>query len=207
MAIKPKRAYVSKQRHVAAAATRANVLQAARGLFARRGIDAVTIAAIAAKAQVSVPTVYALFKSKEGLLQALMEGALFGARYQAAVARLAGIADPVQQIAMSSEIARAIYESEGAELGLMRGASAFSPALRKLERTFEDTRFALQEDRLKRLYAEGKAKKNLPIEKARRLLWMYTSRDIYRMLVQEAGWSPDQYEAWLSQTLVATLVA
>lgn len=207
MAIKPKRAYVSKQRHVAAAATRANVLQAARGLFARRGIDAVTVAAIAAKAQVSVPTVYALFKSKEGLLQALMEGALFGARYQAAVARLAGIADPVQQIAMSSEIARAIYESEGAELGLMRGASAFSPALRKLERTFEDTRFALQEDRLKRLYAEGKAKKNLPMEKARRLLWMYTSRDIYRMLVQEAGWSPDQYEAWLSQTLVATLVA
>ncbi len=207
MTIKPKRAYVSKQRDVAAAATRANVLQAARGLFARRGIDAVTIAAIAAKARVSVPTVYALFKSKEGLLQALMEGALFGERYQAAAARLAGIADPVQQIAMSSAIARAIYESEGAELGLMRGASAFSPALRKLERTFEDTRFALQEERLNRLYAEGKAKKNLPIEKARRLLWMYTSRDIYRMLVQEAGWTPDQYEAWLSQTLVATLVA
>lgn len=207
MTIKPKRAYVSKQRDAAAAATRADVLQAARGLFARKGIDAVTIAAIAAKARVSVPTVYALFASKEGLLQALMEGALFGERYQAAATRLAGIADPVQQIAMSAAIARAIYESEGAELGLIRGASAFSPALRKLEQTFEDIRLSLQEDRLKRLYAEGKAKRNLPIDKARRLLWMYTSRDIYRMLVQEAGWTPDQYEAWLSQTLVATLVA
>jgi hypothetical protein len=43
--------------------------------------------------------------------------------------------------------------------------------------------------------------------KARRLLWMYTSRDVYRMLVQDAGFTPDEYEAWLSQTLVDALVA
>jgi hypothetical protein len=41
---------------------------------------------------------------------------------------------------------------------------------------------------------------------ARRLMWMYTSRDVYRMLVQESGWTPDRYEAWLSQTLLDTLV-
>jgi AcrR family transcriptional regulator len=207
MSTKPKRTYASKQRDEAAAGTRARVLQSAKALFSRRGIDAVTIAELAEKARVSAATVYALFKSKEGVLRALMEATLFGASYQTASARLDGVSDPVQQIAMTAAIARAIYERESAELGLIRGASAFSPALRKLEQTFEEARFSLQEERIKRLYAAAKAPKGLPIATARRLLWMYTGRDIYRMLVLESGWTPDQYEAWLSQTLVDTLVA
>jgi hypothetical protein len=36
---------------------------------------------------------------------------------------------------------------------------------------------------------------------------MYTGRDIYRTLVIEAGWTPDEYETWLSQTLVEALVS
>jgi AcrR family transcriptional regulator len=147
-----------------------------------------------------------MFKSKEGVLLALMQGALFGERYRAAVAQLDNMADPVRQIALTPSVSRAVYESESVELGLMRGASAMSPALRKMEQTFEETRFALQEARLKRLYADGKAKKGLAIGKARRLLWMYTSRDVYRMLVQEGGWTPDEYETWLSATLVDALV-
>ena len=136
-----------------------------------------------------------------------MEGALFGGRYRAASARLDGVADPVAQIALTAGVARAIYESESAELGLMRGASAFSPALRKLEQTFEDLRFSMQKKRIERLYSEAKPRRGLPMAKARRLFWMYTSRDVYRMLVHEAAWTPDEYEAWLSQTLVDALVA
>ena len=161
MSSQPKRAYVSKQRDAAAAATRARVLKAARSLFARRGIDAVTIAELAQKARVSASTVYSLFKSKEGVLRALMQGSLFGERYRAASARLDGVADPVEQIALTAGVARAIYESESAELGLMRGASAFSRALRKLEQTFEDMRFSMQKERIERLYA---AITRLPVE-------------------------------------------
>jgi hypothetical protein len=32
------------------------------------------------------------------------------------------------------------------------------------------------------------------------------SRDIYRMLVQESGWTPERYEKWLSDTLLNALV-
>jgi hypothetical protein len=35
---------------------------------------------------------------------------------------------------------------------------------------------------------------------------MYTGRDVYRLLVLEADWSADEYEEWLAETLVATLV-
>lgn len=211
MSTKPKRAsrrtYQSKHRTEAAAVTRERVLASAKTLFTRRGIDAVTIAELAEKARVSASTVYALFKSKEGVLLALMEKAMFGDAYRLAVKRLQGVADPVEQIAITSSISRAVYDGESADLGLMRGASAFSPALRKMEQTFEDMRYALQEERLKKLYAAGRAKKGLAFEEARRLMWMYTSRDIHRMLVQEGGWTPDRYEAWLSQTLIDALVA
>lgn len=200
-----KRSYTSKQREDAAAATYERLLRAAKSLFGRRGIDAVTIADLAARARVSTSTVYALFGSKEGVLRALMEAALFGERYQAVSARLGAHSSPIEQLAVTASVARTIYENEATELGLIRGASAFSPALRKLERTFEATRYSMQEERVERLFASGKAKKGLSMEKARRLLWMYTGRDIYRLLVQEGGWSADEYEVWLARTLVEAL--
>jgi hypothetical protein len=59
-------------------------------------------------------------------------------------AKLDGVTDPVALVALSAEVARAIYESERAALGLMR-ASAFFPALRKAEQEFEDLRYSMQE--------------------------------------------------------------
>ena len=206
MSTTPKRRYDSGQRDQAAEITRGRVLNAARILFIRHGIDRVTIAQVAEKAKVAVSTIYALYKSKEGILRALMRSTLFGPRFQAAQAQLAGIDDPVQLIALSANVARAFYESESSELGLMRGASAFSPALRKLEQELEKIRFDMQEERVRLLFVHSKSKPGLDYASARRILWMYTSRDIYRMLVHESGWTPDQYQSWLSATLVTTLV-
>lgn len=197
---------MSKLRRDAADATKKRVLRAAKSLFARQGIDRVTIAEIAGKAGVSVPTVYAICRSKEGILRELMSGALFGERFRAAIAKLEGESDPVRLIALSAEVSRAVYEGESAELGLLRGATAFSPALRKLEQEFEMTRLAMQEERVRRLFAESKQRPELELDEARRILWMYTSRDIYRMLVHEGGWSADRYQRWLAETLVLALV-
>ena len=182
------------------------MLRAAKTLFVRHGIDQVTIAQIAEKAEVAVSTVYALFKSKEGVLRGLMTAALFGERFQVAEAALEGETDPVRLVALTAHVARAIYEGESTELGLMRGASAFSPALRKLEQEFEKLRFQMQEARLQLLFAQSKQRKGLKFDEARRVLWMYTSRDVYRMLVHEGGWTPERYQQWLGETLVNALV-
>jgi AcrR family transcriptional regulator len=202
-----RRAYSSSARAEAADGTRARILASAKELFGEHGIDAVTIAEIADRAGVAGSTVYAVFKSKEGILRALMEQSLFGGRFQSAQQILAGISDPVEAIARTSHVARAIYESESSDLGLLRNVSGFSPALRKIEEEFERTRFAMQEDRLRRLFDCGKAKRDISLDEARRILWMYTSREVYRMLVLEGGWTPDRYEEWLAQTLIAALVA
>lgn len=200
------RRYDSGRRKQAAAATRAAVLRSALSLFARRGIDAVTIAEVAKAADVSVPTIYAVFQSKAGILRALLRSAMFGPRYQAAQARLAGEPDAARLIALTAGVARSIYEGESEELALLQRASAFSPALRKMESELEDMRFEMQEERVSLLFAQSKARKGLTFERARHLLWMYTGRDLYRMLVHERGWTPQEYEAWLADALVSALV-
>jgi AcrR family transcriptional regulator len=202
----PKRSYASQVRADAAADTRLRILAAARSLMGRKGIDKVTISEIGAQAGVATPTVYAAFKSKEGILRALMEETLFGNRFRSAQQLLDEVTDPVRLVELTAHVARAIYESESSDLGLLRHASGFSPDLRKIEQEFDETRYAMQERRLQLLFGAGQAKAGLSLADARRIMWMYTSREVYRMMVAEGGWSPDRYQDWLSATLLEALV-
>jgi AcrR family transcriptional regulator len=202
-----RRPYGSPQRAKTAAANRVAVLDAARDLFSRHGIDKVTIAEIAARASLSASTIYAVFKSKEGILRELMRASLFGPRFREAHTLLDGISDPVERVARTALVARAIYESESTELSGLRSLSAFSPALRQLEEEFDAMRYEMQRDRLKALRASGRMKPGLAMTDARRIMWMYTGREVYRMLVDVGGWSADKYQKWLAATLVDALVS
>jgi AcrR family transcriptional regulator len=207
MSTRKKRNYSSAQRDASADATKARILDASKILFAKRGIDDVTIAEIGARAGVAASTVYALFKSKDGLLRGLMTASLFGPRFQAAQSLLLGVTDSARLIALSAHVARAVFESESSDLGPLRGTSGFSLALRKLEQEFEDIRYRMQEERIQLLFAQRKSKPGLDLLSARRILWMYTSRDIYRMLVLEGGWTADRYQEWLAETLSEALTS
>lgn len=200
------RRYDSEARALSAQDTRRRILAAAMALFGGKGIDKVTIAQIGAKAEVAASTVYAIYKSKDGILRALMEQSLFGSQFQSAQKMLADVVDPVALIERTSEVSRAIYESESSNLGLLRHTSGFSPALRKMEQEFERLRYEMQASRLQLLFDGGRNRSGLSMEEARRILWMYTSRDVYRMLVHEGGWTPDDYQRWLGRTLVEALV-
>ena len=202
-----KRAYTSDLREAGAQQTRERVLAAARRLYSARSIEKVTIENVAKAAKVSPSTIYATFVSRDGILHALMEQTLFGPHYAAATARLADETDPVQLIARTAAVARAIYDGESRDLGRVREIAAGSSKLRAVERDFENRRYALQEDRVTRLFESGKARAGLDRDRARRILWMYTSRDVYRMLVTEGGWTSAAYESWLANTLQEALVA
>src|SRR6478609_1787780 len=102
-----KRPYDSSQRKEAAEATQARILDAAKFLFSRRGIDRVTIAEIAKRAGVAVSTVYALYSSKVGILRALMQAALFGPSFQMAQDVLTRTRDPARLIELTAHVARA----------------------------------------------------------------------------------------------------
>ena len=59
-----KRRYRSAQRTKQASATRREILEAARRLFTSRGFGRTTMEAVAAEADVSVATVYLVFRNK-----------------------------------------------------------------------------------------------------------------------------------------------
>jgi len=200
-----KRSYDASARQLAAEDTQERILDAARKLFSRAGIDAVTIAELAEQAGVAGSTIYAAFGSKVGILRALMSRAIFNADYERIAEGLRGVQDPVEALRMTAAVARSIYEGEAREIAVLRGVSAFSKDLKKLEREFENKRYELQGQRLSSLFDSGAQRAGLSLEKARDLMWMLTSRDVYRMLVIESRWLPADYEKWLAESLVREL--
>ena len=82
------------------ARTRAGLLAAARQLFAARGIEHTTIAEIAEHADIAIGSFYNYFRTKEELLEALLEEEL---SEQLALLKLrqAHVADPAEKISIA----------------------------------------------------------------------------------------------------------
>jgi AcrR family transcriptional regulator len=89
MAKVKKRPYKSLARERQAADTRRRIVDAARRLLQSDGYAGMTIEAIAQRAEVSAPSVYAIFKSKTGILIAVLDQLTFGTDYEEVVRRVA----------------------------------------------------------------------------------------------------------------------
>jgi AcrR family transcriptional regulator len=203
---KTRRRYDARLRSQRASGTRERILDAAKELFAARGVEKVTIDAIASAAGVSAPTLYALFQSKTGILKAVVERSFFGARYAEIAKQAERARDPEEILRITASISRIILDTEREEIGLIRGVSALSPELKAIETELETVRFTLQEARAKLLVKSVPAARSLGLARVRDILWMYTGRDVYRMLVLERGWSSDEYESWLAEALIKALM-
>lgn len=165
-----------------------------------------TVEAIAERAEVSAQSVYAIFKSKAGILRELLDQVAFGPNYENAVRRALSESDPVVRLRLAAPIARGIHESQSATLDLLRGAGVVAPELAKLDREKECQRYERQEGTIALLRDSGKLRAGLDYTTARDIFWTLTGRDLYRMLVHERGWSPEKYQDWLADTLVHLLV-
>ncbi len=202
-----KRPYSSVARSAQAAQTRGRILAAAKNLFENDGFDYVTIEKIAQAASVSIPTVYALFQSKRGVLRALMDEALPQEQFDALVERSNKAGSPKVRLRFSAKIARQMYDAERAQMGVFRGAAVLAPEFKELEKEREMRRYSRQEVTINAMARDKSLAKNLSIAKARDILWAFTGRDMYRMFVVEQGWTSEEYEKWLAQVLINTLVA
>ena len=70
----------------------------------------------------------------------------------------------------------------------------------------EERRYFRQKEFVETLMKDGALLKALTLVEARDILWTFTGRDIYRMLVVERGWSSDRYEKWLAELLATSLL-
>ncbi len=201
-----KRLYKSLVRQRQAGDTRLRIVEATRQLLQSEGYAGMTVEGIAQRAEVSAQSVYAIFKSKTGILTELLDQATFGPDYEDAVQKALSARDPETRLRLAAPIARQIHDAQSATFDLLRGAGVVAPALAKLERQRERLRYERQERMIISLRDAGRLRPELDHTTARDIFWMLTGRDVYRMLVRERGWSSQKYEGWLADTLVQSLL-
>lgn len=187
--------------------TRLRIVEATRQLLHREGYAGMTIEAIARRAEVSAQSVYAIFKSKTGVLIELLDQSTFGPEYEEAVQRALSATDPETRLRLAAPIARQIHDAQSATFDLLRGAGVVAPELAKLEQQRECLRYERQERMIISLRDAKRLRPDLAYATARDVFWMLTGRDVYRMLVRERRWSSQKYQDWLADTLVRSLLS
>jgi AcrR family transcriptional regulator len=201
-----KRVYESPVRQRQADETRTRIAAAARSLLTESGYAGMTIPAVARAAGVAVPTVYAIFGSKKGIVAELLNEARFGEEYQALVKEAQKVSDPLERLMFAATIATQIYQSEVPVENLLRGAGALAPELANAEEERDCQRYEIQAYLIDALQSAKLLRPGLEREEARDILWSLTSRDMFRMFVRERRWTPAEFEAWLQETLKRSLV-
>src|SRR5260370_32974397 len=131
--VKSVRRYDSTLRRQQADQTRVRILDAAERMFAKRGYGATTMEAIASEAGVATDTVYASFRSKPGVLHALIDVRAGGDDVPVAFIDRPGPQDERDERSQRRQIAgiaagvAEVLERVRPVDDIMRGASAVDP--------------------------------------------------------------------------------
>jgi len=184
--------------------TRRLIVDAARKLFLERGYAATTMDAIAEEAGVAVSTVYAAFKNKRTILRAIREAWHEQTRAREINEEASRQPDPERRLEMVANATRRQWETGGAVVAIYQGAAAADRgAAAELREALRGRRAAL--DRVVE-GMEGSLRPGLDEDRAAAILRAVCRAEVYRELVGESGWSPDEYEAWLFKTLTEQLL-
>lgn len=210
-----RRTYDSERRKAQAASTRTRIVEAARRLFVQRGYVGTTIPAIAAEAGVSVETVYRASGGKAGLLGDAVRAAVAGGAERAAVPvierpvvrRMIDERDPVRQLRMYAATQAGIWSRVGPLLRVLDAASSSDPRLAELrDRVAAERREGLRSGLGRLLAQRGVLRPGLSAQRAGDIVYAVCAQATYDSLVTQCGWTEQEYQDWLAETLVAVLL-
>lgn len=196
----PPRRYVSTRRARQAEQTKAEIVAAATELFVGTGWRGTTLAAVAARADVVIDTIYAGFGSKSGLLAAAKDNARDADEagvpfFERATFREALRGEPDERIARVATLLATLNARAWKLDAVWRDAAAYEPAIsRQLTERELDRRRQL--GRGLELVLEAS-----PDQGSVDAVWVITGSDVYAKLVDVAGLTHEQYTGWLTATL------
>jgi TetR/AcrR family transcriptional regulator, regulator of autoinduction and epiphytic fitness len=185
---------------------------AARELFVSQGYVDTTMKQIAAGAGVAVQTVYYTFNTKGALLCEVMEVAGAGDDDPVPVAQRPWMREAMtaasQQriIALAVEHGTGIYERVAALWPALDAAAAVDPDVGDYWRGVTANRRAGQRAMVARIAELGGLRPGLDVERGTDVVVVLFGHEVYRGLVQDAGWTVPSYKAWLFATLVQQLL-
>ena len=203
MAAKSTRRYDSGLRRRQAEQNRRTILDAATTLFAERGWS-VVVRDIATAAGTSVETIYAHFGSKPELLKQVLDVGVVGDDEPVALAERPEFTalsqgSPGERAAAAAALVTAIGRRTSGVQRTLREAAAVEPELAaRLEQARERQR---RNVRAGGAMVAGRELSDAEAEG----LWAVLSQEVYELLTDSAGWSPDQYEQWVAGAITRLL--
>ena len=198
--VKPKRAYNATFRQEQAQLTRQRILGAARRLLVEGVYSRITMEEIARHAGVAYQTLYAVFRTKLRLAEAIIaeDWPLIASALQM-LDEARTSADPDVWLAVIPAMSRRIYEPCADLMRFLRESGDVD--LLGQYRNVEQGRYAQLQPLVTLLDGSSRLKRGMTAREAIDVIWSLSGPDHYIQLVFERGWTPDRYQAWLAESL------
>jgi AcrR family transcriptional regulator len=206
------RAYDNSRRTDAARQTRRAVVAAARDIFIDLGYPATTLTAIAERAGVSVQTVYAQFGNKITVLKEVVDYTIAGDDEPTPVAdrewvhQILSEPDPRTKLAMHARGVTAIMKRSYRLDWVLRTAAPVDADAAALRYQGARQRRAGMEQLATHLHDRGELRPDVSITEATDRITTLIDPEFYRLTVDERQWTAEQYERWLTELLIASLL-
>lgn len=196
----PRRAYRSPLRAQRAEETKSAIIGAATGLFLARGWANTGMRDVAREAGVAVETLYSHYPSKRKLFDAVVDRSVVGDDQPVAVAQrpefqAMGRGRRADRIAAAATVLAAIHERTAPFAKLIRQAAAADAEVAEVLRATRERQRADVGAGLALVL--GRPPTGDELDGA----WAITSPEVWLLLVEESGWSPDRYRHWMAETL------
>jgi AcrR family transcriptional regulator len=207
-----KRAYDSTSRKEAATLTGRAILNAALTVFLEKGYAAATMPAIAQTAGVALDTVYATVGRKPALFRLLIEMAVSGsdrdvpAEERDYVRAIRAESDAAGKIRIYASALRRIQGRLAPLFKVLQGAAPLDPELAALWKTISERRAKNMRLFAADLAATGRLQPRLSVTKVADIVWSMNSPEFYLLLVEERGWSSEEFESWLADSWIRLLL-
>jgi AcrR family transcriptional regulator len=206
MASPPSSTAPASRRAEYAQATRQAILDAARDLFVRKGYFGTKVEEIARAARVAPATVYAVGGGKHGLLRTLIESGTTAEDIPGILARIESLSEPHELIRFLVHATRVKFEQWSGLMRQVAAAAPQEPTVRESQRIAHESLRGGLTLTAQRLAGMGALREGLDVTRAADVLWFYLSNAAYFIRTDDLGWSLDESEAWLNETLPFALL-
>lgn len=207
---KIKRQYDSRRRREQAAETRRTIIAAANELFIAQGYGQTTIKQVAARAGVSVETVYATFGTKASLLRHVWYVDFRGDEADVALYDRQEMQSILAEPDLSERIRRhAVFVTASNRrifplLDALTGAAASEPDAAAMLAEWADRRLDVATRYAHAAAATGQL--GVSEEECRDVLFATMDGTLWAQLVGQRGWSDERFSTWLGATWIGALV-
>jgi AcrR family transcriptional regulator len=200
------------RRAAQARATRRRITDQALELFLRHGYAATTLDQIAAQAGVAVQTVYFHFGNKATVLKEVVDVLAVGDDEPIPlldrpwVERVRQEPDSRRALAIWLSNGRVIFTRVAPIMKIVRDAAGADPEMAAQWETNQRQRLTAYRAFAQQFADQQALRPGLSVQEAADIIFALVSLEVYGLLTAERGWTPTQWEAWITATLTDAIL-